>query len=415
MTKGNIPSQVTEKANQWLKGKYDEETKATVKAMLEADDPSELIDAFYKDLEFGTGGLRGVMGVGSNRMNRYTVGTATQGLANYLKKEFSNLPEIKVVIGYDCRNNSRYFAETAANIFSANGIRAFIFDELRPTPEISYAIRDLKCQSGIILTASHNPKEYNGYKAYWEDGAQILGPHDKNIISEVQKITNVEDIKFDGNPDLIETLGAAMDEKFLQEVTALSFNPDMVERQKDMKIVFSPIHGTAVKLVPAALERMGFQNVIHVPEQDVVSGDFPTVVSPNPEEPAALEMAIKKAEETDADIVIATDPDGDRLGIAVRNENNEFVLVNGNQTAILLTWYMLNQWKEKGLLTGSEFTVKTIVTSELIKTIADKAGVECYDTYTGFKWIAGIIRENEGRKNTSAVVKRATDSSREIM
>lgn len=398
MTKNNIPSQVTKKANQWLNGQYDEETKATVKALLEAEDPSQLIDAFYKDLEFGTGGLRGVMGVGSNRMNRYTVGTATQGLANYLKKEFSNLSEIKVVIGYDCRNNSRYFAETAANIFSANGIRAFIFEDLRPTPEISYAIRDLKCQSGIILTASHNPKEYNGYKAYWEDGAQILGPHDKNIINEVQNITSVEDIKFEGNPELIETLGAAMDEKFLQEVTALSFNPDVVKRQKDLKIVFSPIHGTTVKLVPAALQKMGFQNVIHVPEQDVVSGDFPTVVSPNPEEPAALEMAINKAVETDADIVIATDPDGDRLGIAVKNENNDFVLVNGNQTAILLTWYMLNQWKEKALLTGKEFTVKTIVTSELIKTIADKAGVECFDTYTGFKWIAGIIRENEGKK-----------------
>jgi phosphoglucomutase len=398
MTKENIPAQVIEKANQWLNGKYDDETKATVKRMLDADDPSELIDAFYKDLEFGTGGLRGVMGVGSNRMNRYTVGTATQGLANYLKKEFSSLPEIKVVIGYDCRNNSRYFAETAANIFSANGIRAFIFEDLRPTPEISYAIRELKCQSGIILTASHNPKEYNGYKAYWEDGAQILGPHDKNIINEVQSITDVADIKFDGNDELIETLGAAMDEKFLQEVTALSFNPDVVQRQKDMKIVFSPIHGTTVKMVPAALERMGFRNVIHVPEQDVVSGDFPTVISPNPEEPAALEMAINKAEETNADIVIATDPDGDRLGIAVRDEKGEFVLVNGNQTAILLTWYMLNQWKEKGMLTGKEFTVKTIVTSELIKTIADKAGVECFDTYTGFKWIAGVIRENEGIK-----------------
>lgn len=398
MTKEKIPSQVIEKANQWLNGKYDDETKASVQKMMDADDSSELIDAFYKDLEFGTGGLRGVMGVGSNRMNKYTVGTATQGLANYLKKEFSNLPEIKVVIGYDCRNNSRYFAETAANIFSANGIRAFIFEDLRPTPEISYAIRELKCQSGIILTASHNPKEYNGYKAYWEDGAQILGPHDKNIINEVQSITDVEDIKFDGNDELIETLGAGMDEKFIQEVTALSFNPDVVQRQQDMKIVFSPIHGTTVKMVPAALERMGFKNVIHVPEQDVVSGDFPTVISPNPEEPAALEMAINKAEETNADIVIATDPDGDRLGIAVRNEKNEFVLVNGNQTAILLTWYMLNQWKEKGMLTGKEFTVKTIVTSELIQTIADKAGVECFDTYTGFKWIAGVIRENEGIK-----------------
>lgn len=398
MAKENIPEQVQQKAQLWLDGKYDEETKAKVKEMLESDDPNELIDSFYKDLEFGTGGLRGIMGVGSNRMNRYTVGAATQGLANYLKKEFSGLNEIKVVIGHDCRNNSRYFAETVANIFSANGIKAFLFDDLRPTPEISYAIRELKCQSGVILTASHNPKEYNGYKAYWDDGAQILGPHDKNIIEEVKKITNVEDIKFDGNPDLIEILGAAMDEKFIQEVASLSFNPDIIARQKDLKIVFSPIHGTTVKLVPAALQRMGFQNIIHVPEQDVVSGDFPTVVSPNPEEPAALEMAIKKAEETGADLVIATDPDGDRLGIAVRNEKGEFVLVNGNQTAILLTWYMLNQWKDKGLLTGSEFTVKTIVTSELIQTIADNAGVECFDTYTGFKWIAGIIRNLEGQK-----------------
>jgi phosphoglucomutase len=398
MAKENIPAQVKEKAEKWLNGKYDEESKSKVKEMLKSEDPSELIDAFYKDLEFGTGGLRGIMGVGSNRMNRYTVGSATQGLANYLKKKFAGLDEIKVVIGHDCRNNSRYFAGTVANIFSANGIKAFLFDDLRPTPEISYAIRDLKCQSGVILTASHNPKEYNGYKAYWEDGAQILGPHDKNIINEVQKITNVEDIKFDGNPELIEILGSAMDEKFIREVTSLSFNPGIIARQKDMKIVFSPIHGTTVKLVPEALKQMGFENIIHVPEQDVVSGDFPTVISPNPEEPAALEMAIKKAEETNADIVIATDPDGDRLGIAVRNEKGEFILVNGNQTAILLTWYMLNQWKEKGLLTGSEFAVKTIVTSELIKDIADKAGVECFDTYTGFKWIAGVIRENEGKK-----------------
>ncbi|WP_016778909.1 phospho-sugar mutase [Anaerophaga thermohalophila] len=398
MTRENIPDLVKQKAEQWLKGKYDQETRARVKEMLESNDPSELIDAFYKDLEFGTGGLRGIMGVGSNRMNKYTVGAATQGLANYLKKQFAGLQEIKVVIGHDCRNNSRFFAETVADIFSANGIKAFLFDDLRPTPEISYAIRELKCQSGVILTASHNPKEYNGYKAYWEDGAQIIGPHDKNIIKEVQKITNVEDIKFDGNPDLIEIIGAAMDEKFIQQVASLSFNPDVIRRQKDMKIVFSPIHGTTVKILPEALKRIGFENIIHVPEQDVVSGDFPTVVSPNPEEPAALEMAIARAEETGADLVVATDPDGDRLGVAFRNETGRFVLVNGNQTAILLTWYMLNQWKEKGLLTGKEYTVKTIVTSELIKTIADAAGVECYDTYTGFKWIAGIIRELEGRK-----------------
>ncbi|MDI3521731.1 MAG: phosphoglucomutase [Anaerophaga sp.] len=398
MTRKNIPDLVKQKAEQWLKGKYDEETKAKVKEMLESDDPSELIDAFYKDLEFGTGGLRGIMGTGSNRMNKYTVGSATQGLANYLKKEFAGLQEIKVVIGHDCRNNSRFFAETVADIFSANGIKAFLFDDLRPTPEISYAIRELKCQSGVILTASHNPKEYNGYKAYWEDGAQIIGPHDKNIINEVRKITNVEDIKFEGNPDLIEIIGAAIDEKFIQQVASLSFNPDVIRRQKDMKIVFSPIHGTTVKILPQALKRIGFENIIHVPEQDVVSGDFPTVVSPNPEEPAAMEMAIARAEETGADLVVATDPDGDRLGVAFRNETGRFVLVNGNQTAILLTWYILNQWKEKGLLTGKEYTVKTIVTSELIKTIADAAGVECYDTYTGFKWIAAIIRELEGRK-----------------
>ncbi|MGM0377169.1 MAG: phospho-sugar mutase, partial [Bacteroidota bacterium] len=317
---------------------------------------------------------------------------------NYLKKEFTGLEEIKVVIGHDCRNNSRYFAETVANIFSANGIRAYLFEDLRPTPEISYAIRQLKCQSGVIITASHNPPEYNGYKAYWEDGAQIIGPHDKNIINEVQKITDVDDIKFDGSEDLIEELGEEMDQKFIEEVASIALNPGTIARQKDLKIVFSPIHGTTVKIVPEALKRVGFENVIHVPEQDVVSGDFPTVKSPNPEEPAALELAIRKAEQTNAELVIATDPDGDRLGVAVRNEKNEFVLLNGNQTAILLTWYMLNQWKEQGKLTGNEFTVKTIVTSELIKTIADDAGVECFDTYTGFKWIAGVIRELEGQK-----------------
>lgn len=398
MTTQNIPEQVKQKAQEWLTDKYDAETRAKVQEMLESDDPTELVDAFYKDLEFGTGGLRGIMGVGSNRMNKYTIGAATQGLANYLKKEFSDLEEIKVVIGHDCRNNSRYFAETVANIFSANGIKAFLFEDLRPTPEISFAIRELGCQSGVILTASHNPKEYNGYKAYWNDGAQIVAPHDKNIIEEVRKISDVSSIKFDGNPELIEILGAEMDEKFIDTVASLSFNPDVIKRQKEMKIVFSPIHGTTVKILPAALNRIGFENIIHVPEQDVVSGDFPTVVSPNPEEPAALEMAIAKAEATNADLVVATDPDGDRLGVAVRNETGKFVLLNGNQTAILLTWYMLNQWKEKGRLTGNEFTIKTIVTSEMIKTIADAAGVECFDTYTGFKWIASIIRELEGHK-----------------
>ena len=394
----NIPEQVKQKAEQWLDEKYDQETRAKVKEMIQNEDPTELIDAFYKDLEFGTGGLRGIMGVGSNRMNKYTVGAATQGLANYLKKEFAARKEIKVVIGHDCRNNSRFFAETVANIFSANGIKAYLFEDLRPTPEISFAIRELKCQSGVILTASHNPKEYNGYKAYWEDGAQIVGPHDKNIIEEVRKITDVNAIRFDGDHSLVEILGSEMDKKFIDKVASLSLNPDIIQRQKDMKIVFSPIHGTTVKILPAALKQIGFENIIHVPEQDVVSGDFPTVVSPNPEEPAALEMAIAKAEETNADLVVATDPDGDRLGVAVRDETGKFILLNGNQTAILLTWYMLNQWKEKGRLTGNEFTVKTIVTSEMIKTIADSTGVECFDTFTGFKWIASIIREWEGKK-----------------
>src|SRR5690554_250744 len=391
-------ARVTDKASSWLNDNYDVETKAEVQRMLDNEDKKELIDAFYKDLEFGTGGLRGIMGVGSNRMNKYTIGAATQGLANYLKKEFSDLEEIKVVIGHDCRNNSRYFAETVANIFSANGIKAFLFEDLRPTPEISFAIRELGCQSGVILTASHNPKEYNGYKAYWNDGAQIVAPHDKNIIEEVRKISDVSSIKFDGNPELIEILGAEMDEKFIDTVASLSFNPDVIKRQKEMKIVFSPIHGTTVKILPAALNRIGFENIIHVPEQDVVSGDFPTVVSPNPEEPAALEMAIAKAEATGAELVAASDPDGDRLGIAIRNDDDQFILVNGNQTALLITWYMVSQWKERGLLTGKEFIVKTIVTTELLKEIALKNEIGFYDTYTGFKWIASVIRELEGKQ-----------------
>ncbi len=398
MNKITVSEQVKAKAHQWLQGNYDEESKAEVSKMLNSDNPAELIDAFYKDLEFGTGGLRGIMGVGSNRMNRYTVGAATQGLANYLKQQFSSLDLIKVVIGHDCRNNSRYFAETVANIFSANGIKAFLFEDLRPTPEVSYAIRQLHCQSGVIITASHNPKEYNGYKAYWDDGAQLISPHDKNVITEVSKITDIDNIQFEGNPKLIEILGASMDKMFLDQVAGLSFNPDIIAAQKDLKIVYSPIHGTGVKMVPAALRRFGFTNVINVPEQDVVDGNFPTVISPNPEEPAALKMAIDKARETNADLVTASDPDADRLGIATRGPGGDFILINGNQTTILLTWYMLNQWKEKGLLTGKEYTVKTIVTSEVITAIAEKAGVECFDTYTGFKWIAKVIRELEGQK-----------------
>lgn len=398
MDNKEILQSVKDKANKWLVEDYDNETREKVNALLKNPDPTELIDAFYKNLEFGTGGLRGIMGVGSNRMNKYTAGSATQGLANYLKKEFNHLPEIKVVIGYDCRNNSRYYAETMANIFSANGITAYIFEDLRPTPEISFAIRKLGCQSGIIITASHNPKEYNGYKAYWDDGAQVIAPHDTNIIAEVNKIQSVSEIKFKGNPEKIKILGAEMDDLFLKQVQAISLNPEVIARQSDMKIVFTPIHGTTVKIVPEALRRIGFKNIINVPEQDVVSGDFPTVISPNPEEPAALKMAIEKAIAVNADLVAASDPDGDRLGIAIRNDNGEFILVNGNQTATLIVWYMLNQWKQKGRLTEKEYIVKTIVTTELIKRIADNIGVECFDVYTGFKWIAMVIRELEGKR-----------------
>ena len=398
MGNSNVPDAVLQKAQAWLDGDYDEETKAAVRAMLENEDKTELIDSFYKDLEFGTGGLRGIMGAGSNRMNKYTVGGATQGLANYLKKNFTDLDQISVVIGYDCRNNSPEFANIVADIFSANGIKAYLFDALRPTPEISFAIRQLGCQSGVIITASHNPKEYNGYKAYWDDGGQVTPPHDKNIIDEVKKISSVDDIKFERNPDLIETLGEDMDNAYLEEVKNLLQDPELVARNSDLKIVYTPIHGTGVKLIPMALKNIGFNNVIHVPEQDVVSGEFPTVVSPNPEEPAAMEMALNKGRETDADIIMASDPDADRLGIAIKDPSGEYVLINGNITALILTWYMLTKWKEKGRLTGKEFIVKTIVTTEVMKDIAVKYGVDYYDVLTGFKWIAKVIRENEGEK-----------------
>ncbi|MFB6317793.1 phospho-sugar mutase [Saccharicrinis sp. FJH54] len=398
MDNKDVLNSVLEKARKWLDGNYDEQTKEEIRSMMDADDKSELIDAFYKDLEFGTGGLRGIMGAGSNRMNIYTSGAATQGLSNYLLKQFPDVNPIKVVIGHDCRNNSRLFAETSANIFSANGIKVYLFEDLRPTPEMSFTIRELGCQSGIILTASHNPKEYNGYKAYWDDGAQMIAPHDKNVIDEVNAITDVNDIKFDGNPDLIEIIGEEIDNKYLDRVATLVLDPDAIERQKDLKIVYTPIHGTGVKIVPAALKRYGFTNIINVPEQDVVSGDFPTVKSPNPEEPAALEMAVKKAIEKDADLVMASDPDSDRIGIAIKNDKGEFILVNGNQTALLLTYYIITQWKAKNKLKGNEFIVKTIVTSELLKEIAVKNGVEYYDCYTGFKWIAALIRELEGQK-----------------
>lgn len=397
MENNTLLTEVMTKAQTWLDGNYNEDTKADIRRMVDAEDKTELIESFYRDLEFGTGGLRGIMGAGTNRMNIYTVGAATQGLSNYLKSQFPDVPLISVVIGHDCRNNSRLFAEISANIFSANGIKAYLFEDLRPTPEVSFAIRHLGCQSGIILTASHNPKEYNGYKAYWDDGAQMIAPHDVNVITEVEK-TKVDDIKFNGNTDLIEIIGETMDEAFIEAIKTLSLSPDSIKRNSDLKIVYTPIHGTGVKLIPRALKEYGFTNIINVPEQDVVSGNFPTVISPNPEEPAALDMAVKKAIATDADLVMASDPDADRLGIAVKNDKNEWILVNGNQTALLFNYYLIRRWKELGKLKGNEYVVKTIVTTEIIKQIAERNNVECYDCYTGFKWIAAVIRENEGIK-----------------
>ncbi|HRF92725.1 MAG: phospho-sugar mutase [Bacteroides graminisolvens] len=398
MENQELIKQVTEKAEKWLSPAYDAETQAEVKKMLENEDKTELIESFYKDLEFGTGGLRGIMGSGSNRMNIYTVGGATQGLSNYLNKNFKELKQISVVVGHDCRNNSRKFAEISANIFSANGIKVYLFEALRPTPEISFAIRHLGCQSGIVITASHNPKEYNGYKAYWDDGAQVLAPHDTGIIEEVERISSAAEIKFEGNPDLIEIIGENIDSAFLEMVKTVSIAPDVIKRHHDMKIVYTPIHGTGITLIPRALKSWGFTNVIDVPEQNVISGDFPTVKSPNPEEPAALSMAIAKAKEMDADLVMASDPDADRVGISCKNDKGEWVLINGNQTCMMYLYYILTQYRALGKITGNEFCVKTIVTTELIKKIADKNNIEMLDCYTGFKWIAREIRLNEGKK-----------------
>ena len=398
MENKDLLKEVTARAQVWLDGNYDAETKAEVRQMLDATDKTLLIEAFYKDLEFGTGGLRGIMGAGTNRMNIYTVGAATQGLSNYLKAQFTSLPQISVVIGHDCRNNSRKFAEISANIFSANGIKVYLFEDLRPTPEISFAIRHFGCQSGIILTASHNPKEYNGYKAYWDDGAQMIAPHDENVITEVMNIKNVNDIKFEGNKELIQIIGQEVDRIYLERIKTLILSPEAIERNKDLKIVYTPIHGTGIKLIPDALRAFGFTNIIDVPEQNVISGNFPTVVSPNPEEPAALEMAVNKARDTDADIVMASDPDADRLGIAIKNDKNEWILVNGNQTYLILIYYLIRRWKELGRLKGNEYVVKTIVTTEVMTDIARKNGVEYYDCFTGFKWIAAVMRDNEGKK-----------------
>ncbi len=389
--------QVTEKAERWLSDSYDAETRAAVKAMLDADDKTELIECFYKDLEFGTGGLRGIMGAGSNRMNIYTVGAATQGFANYLLEAFKDLPEISVVVGHDVRNNSRKFAETVADIFSANGIKVYLFDSFRPTPELSFAIRRLGAQAGVNITASHNPKEYNGYKAYWSDGAQIIAPHDTNIIDNVNRITDVATIRFKGDPSKIEIIGQEMDDAFLAAIKTLSLDPEVIKRHADLKIVYTPIHGTGVKLIPDSLRNYGFTNIIHVPEQDIPSGDFPTVVSPNPEVPSAMAMAIAKAKEVDADLVVASDPDADRIGCVIRDNSGEYQLVNGNQIVMILLNYIMLRNRELGKLTGNEYVVKTIVTTETIKAIADNNNIKLYDCYTGFKWIASVIRDLEGK------------------
>ena len=397
MENQELIKQVTEKAEKWLTPAYDAETQAEVKRMLENPDKTELIECFYKDLEFGTGGLRGIMGAGSNRMNIYTVGAATQGLANYLNKCFKDKEQISVVVGHDCRNNSRKFAEISADIFSANGIKVYLFEDLRPTPEVSFAIRHLGCQSGINLTASHNPKEYNGYKAYWDDGAQVLAPHDTAIIDEVNKVT-VEDIKFKGNKDLIQIIGEDIDKVYLDKVHALSIDPEVIKRQKDLSIVYTPLHGAGRVLIPASLKEWGFENVHCVPEQMVKSGDFPTVVSPNPENAEALSMAIELAKKIDADIVMASDPDADRVGMACKDDKGEWVLINGNQTCLLFLYYIIKNRIATGKMQPTDFIVKTIVTTELIKAVADKNKIEMIDCYTGFKWIAREIRLREGKQ-----------------
>ncbi|WP_029904639.1 phospho-sugar mutase [Prevotella sp. 10(H)] len=397
MENNDLLMQVTAKAKMWLSDKYDEQTRKEVQALLDKEDKTELIEAFYKDLEFGTGGLRGIMGAGTNRVNIYTIGAATQGLTNYLLKEFSALKQIKVVIGHDCRNNSRKFAEISADILSANGIKAYLFEDLRPTPEVSYAIRKLGCQSGIMITASHNPKAYNGYKAYWEDGAQVIPPHDKNIIAEVNRV-NVESIKFKGNKKLIEILGKDMDDAYIKDLKTILLSPDSIKRHNNIGIVYTPLHGTGFTVIPKALKACGFENIINVPEQDVLSGDFPTVVSPNPEDPAAMALAVKKAEETNAELVFATDPDADRFGAGIRNDKGEFILLNGNQTMLILIYYIITRRKELGLLTGKEYTVRTIVTSALTQVVSEKNGVEMFECYTGFKWIAAVMRELEGKR-----------------
>lgn len=398
MATNELLQKVRAKAEAWLAPQYDEATRKEVQALLDNPDTTELVDAFYKDLEFGTGGLRGIMGAGSNRMNRYTVGTATQGLANYLIKEFGRDADLKVAIGYDCRHNSSEFSRMVAGIFAANGIKVYLYEALRPTPMVSYAIRELGCQSGVMLTASHNPKEYNGFKAYWSDGAQMIAPHDQNVIDEVNAIKSIAEIKFDGPSDMITLMGKEMDDKFIKEVLSKRLSPEVIKRQHDLKIVFTPLHGTSGQVLPRCLKEAGFDNVHPVKEQMVVSGDFPTVESPNPENASALKMAIDQAKAIDAEIVMATDPDGDRIGTAVKDKEGNWVLINGNQTCLLYAYYAIEKRREAGELKDNQYLVKTIVTTDLIKTIAERNNIELYDTYTGFKWIADVIRKNEGKK-----------------
>ncbi|MFT6809904.1 MAG: phosphoglucomutase, partial [Saprospiraceae bacterium] len=392
-----LESSVLDKVNSWINGSYDEATKDALRKALENKEYTELTDAFYKDLEFGTGGLRGIMGIGSNRVNKYTFGIATQGLCNFLNKTYPT-EEIKVVIAHDNRNNSNTLAQLVADVFSANGIYVYFFDGLRPTPELSFAIRELGCKSGVMLTASHNPKEYNGYKAYGHDGGQLTIPHDEMVMDEVRAVNGIEEVKFEGNPQLIEKIGAEIDEQYLSIIAKESISKDAISRQSDMKIVFSPIHGTGSVLVPPLLERMGFKNVILVEEQMVVDGNFPTVVYPNPEEAEALSMAIAKAKETGADLVMATDPDADRVGIAIRDDKGELVLMNGNQTAVLLFGYVLDAWKQAGKLDGNQYIVKTIVTTYLLDKMAASMDVDCYNTLTGFKHIGSVMTKLEGQK-----------------
>ena len=389
----SISPEIIERAKVWLSEQYDSETRKQVKDLID-NNPDELLESFYKNLEFGTGGLRGIMGIGTNRMNTYTVAMATQGFANYIKMMFPNIQQPQIAIAYDCRNNSKEFARTSAEVMSANGIKVFIFNSLRPTPELSFAIRELKCQAGIVITASHNPKEYNGYKAYWEDGGQLVNPHDKNVITEVEKITDFSMVNFNANENLIEYLDEKFDEIYINKILDLSLSPDAIKKQQDLVFVYTPIHGTGGQIIPNLFRKAGFKNIHCVEEQMIVDGNFPTVVSPNPEEKAALTLAIEKAKQVNADVVLATDPDADRVGIAVKDENGEFILLNGNQTAAILTYYLLARWNELGKITGKEYIVKTIVTTELLFDIANKFKVEKFDVLTGFKFIADTILNN---------------------